>query len=107
MKISVNDEHLFTLSETQKKVMQHVVHSEIFEDDMKRRLHWVLTHAYEVWFKQFKEEWESKLAERGIKMIPTDQEEFAELVFSQPDYKNRTQREEEIKLEKPTAENIT
>lgn len=40
-----------------------------------------------------KREWEPKLKSRGVAMIPTDDEAFAELIFSQPDYKNRSQRE--------------
>lgn len=97
MKISVNEQELFTLSETQKKVIQNDISEDIFEEDMKRRLQWVLTHKYEECFKRLKEEWDSKLAANGVKMISTDPEEYAELVFTQPNYKNRSARESEQK----------
>lgn len=96
MKISVNDKELFTLSETQKKVIQNDILSEMFEEDMHRRLKYVLTHKYEQCFKRLKQEWESKLAQR-MDSVPTNADAFAELVFSQPDYKNRSEREQEQK----------
>lgn len=93
MKISVNDQALYTLSDTQKQVIMNEIPEEIFEDDMKRRLQWILTHKYDECFKRLKTEWDTKLAKNGIKMIPTDADAYAQLVFSQPDYKNRSMRE--------------
>jgi len=87
MKISVNDEHLFTLSDTQKQVIMHEIHQEVFEEDMKRRLQGSLVHKYDQCFRRFKQEWDPKLAAAGIRMIPTDKDEYAQLVFSQPNYK--------------------
>ena len=97
MKISVNDQELFTLSEIQKQVIKNNVHVDIFEDDMKRRLQWILIHKYDECFKELKAEWDAKLAINGIKMVQTDQDEYSQLVFSQQDYKDRAQREELIK----------
>lgn len=93
MKISVDDKELFTLSEIQKRVIKNEILEEIFNEDMKRRLQYILMHKYEQCFKRLKEEWESKLRANGVKMMPTDPDEFAKLVFSQPNYKNRSQRE--------------
>lgn len=94
MKISVNDQELFTLTETQKKVIKNDILEEIFEEDMKRRLKWVLfDEKYQKCFERLKKEWEPKLKERGVEMFPSSDEAFAELIFSQPDYKNRSQRE--------------
>jgi hypothetical protein len=95
MKISVDDQELYTLSETQKKVIKNDIHSDIFDEDMKRRLHWVLNHKYERCHERLKAEWEPKLIENGVQSIPLDKEAFAELVFSQPNYKNRSERENE------------
>lgn len=98
MKISVNDHEIFTLSETQKKVIQNDIPSEIFDEDMKRRLKWVLLdEKYMKCFERLKKEWEPKLKERGIEMIPTNEEKFAQLVFSQDDYKDRSLREKASK----------
>jgi hypothetical protein len=96
MKISVNDKELFSLSETQKLVMKNDIHSDIFEDDMKRRLQYILNHKYEQCFSRLKNEWMSKLKDNGIQDIPLNDEQFAQLVLSQPNYKNRSQRDLEV-----------
>lgn len=92
MKISVDDKELYTLSEIQKKVIMNDIHEDFFSEDMKRRLHYILMHKYEQCFKRLKSEWEPKLKSRGIAMFPSNDDAFAELVFSQPDYRNRAHR---------------
>ncbi len=93
MKISVNDKELFTLTDMQKRVMAHVIPDDIFEEDMKRRLQWILTHKYEHTMDLLRKEWEPKLREAGVAMIPTDNDRLANLIFSQPDYRNRSERD--------------
>ncbi len=93
MKISVNDQELFTLNETQKKVICNDIHMDELDADMKRRLNWILMHKYEQCFERLKAEWDAKLAERGIEMIPTNKDAYAQLVFAQPDYQCRKTRE--------------
>jgi len=95
MKIIVDGQDLFELSETQKKVIKNDIKEEIFDADMKRRIKWVLEHKYERCFERLKKEWEPKLAASGVKSIPTNKDAFAELVFSQPEYKNRSARDKE------------
>lgn len=97
MKISVNDQELFSLSDIQCKVICNQIQDDIFDVDMKRRLQWVLMHKYEECFKELKAEWDPRLIANGVKMVPTDPDEYAKLVFSQSDYKNRSQRESEAK----------
>ena len=100
MKISINDKECFTLLETQKKVIQNDIPSEIFEEDMARRLKWVLVdEKYQKCFERLKKEWEPKLAASGAKSIPTDKDEFAEMVFAHPDYKDRSARDKLSSLE--------
>ena len=93
MKISVDNLELFSLSETQKKVIKNEIHEDIFYQDMCRRLQYILTHKYEQCFARLKKEWEPKFKSLGVKSLPTDEEEFAELVFNHPEYKNRKQRD--------------
>ena len=93
MKISVDNQDLFTLSETQKKVIMNEIHEDIFDEDMKRRLQYILTHKYERCLERLKREWEPKLKSSGAKSIPTDNDEFAEMVFKHPEYKSRKQKE--------------
>jgi hypothetical protein len=92
MKVSVNDEKLFELNDIQKKVIMNDIPEEIFHEDMCRRLEYILTHKYERCFERLKAEWEPKLSKR-MASLPTNPEAFAELVFIQPDYKNRSQRD--------------
>jgi len=97
MKVKVDGVDLFELTETQKKVIKNEIPTEIFEEDMKRRLQYILNHKYEQCFKRLKSEWEPKLAASGVESIPTNKDAFAELVFSQTDYKDRSKREQEAK----------
>jgi len=92
MKISVDGVELYELTETQKKVLKNDINSDEFDADMKRRLEWVLKHKYEQCFKRLKEEWDKKLIENGVESVPTDPDAYAQLVFSQPNYKDRKAR---------------
>ena len=93
MKISVNDKEVFSLSEIQEKVIQNDIPSSYFEEDMKRRLQYILMHKYEECFKRLKSEWEPKLKALGVQSIPLNDEAFATLVFSRPEYKDRQSRD--------------
>lgn len=104
MKISVDDVELFRLSETQKKVIKNDIASEIFDEDMKRRLQYILTHKYEQCFERLKKQWEPLLAQR-LASVPTNNDAFAELVFSQPDYKNRSAQDAEFKSQLESLKN--
>lgn len=92
MKISVNDKEIFSLSETQKKVIMNDIDEDIFDEDMCRRLKHILMHKYERCFDRLKGEWMEKLSER-VSSIPTNPDALAELIMSQPDYKNRKARD--------------
>lgn len=91
MKISVNDQELFSLNDTQMGIFAYQIPGDILEEDLKRRLKWILTHKMDEIMKDMKAEWITKLQVNGIKMIPIDNEEFAKLVFSQPNYTPRKQ----------------
>lgn len=93
MKISVNDIELLTLSEIQCQVICNDIPEDMLDEDMKRRVSYVITHKYEQCFNRLKEEWTPKLESR-MDSIPTNPEKFADLVFSQPDYQDRKKRDE-------------
>lgn len=99
MKIKVNDKELFELSDIQKQVIQNDISSDVFEDDMKRRLKWVLMHKYEQCFKRLKAEWDGKLLANGVTMVPTQPDEYAALVFEQPNYQDAKKRNASIQLD--------
>jgi len=98
MKISVNDQELFALSDVQRKVICNDIHEDEFDADMKRRLQYILIHKYEQCFKRLKEEWEPKLAQR-VEAVPTNADALAQLIFAQSDYKCRKQRENAAKVD--------
>ena len=93
MKVTVDGVDIFTLSDTQKKVIKNEIQSEIFDADMKRRIQWVIMHKYDQCFKKLKTEWDTKLVAAGVQSVPTDKDAYAELVFSQPTYMDRSARE--------------
>ena len=94
MKISVNDQELFTLSDIQCQVICNDIPKDIFEEDMKRRLNYILQHKYERYLERLKSEWMPKLKER-MDSIPTNDEKLCSLVFAQPDYMDRHTRDEQ------------
>lgn len=96
MKIFVDEKLLFELTETQKKVLKNDIKADLLEEDIKRRLFYIINHKYDQCFKRLKAEWEPKLAKAGVASIPVDKDKFAELVFKQPEYKDRSAREAEV-----------
>lgn len=91
MKFSINDKEILTLSETQIKVLKNDILN--FEEDMERRVTYIITHKYEACLKRLRAEWEPKLKDNGLKYIPTDNDELSELIFSQPNYQDREARD--------------
>lgn len=61
------------------------------------RMAWIIQHKYERCLARLKLEWLPKLEARGIAEIPSDDDAFAELVFAQTDYKDRSTRDLESK----------
>lgn len=96
MKIQIDGKTIFELNDTKKKVIQNDIPSEVFQEDMERRAQWVVEHKYEQCFKRLKEEWEPKLKGK-VESFPADDDKFAELIFSQPEYKSRSQKIREEK----------
>jgi len=92
MKISVDGKEIFVLSDVQKKVLANDINSDILFDDICRRLKWVIMHKYEQSFKRLKNEWDQKLPDNDVYMVPTDKDQYALLVFSQYNYTDAKSR---------------
>lgn len=92
MKLQLNGQEFFELTPIQKKVICNDIHEDEFDADMKRRLQYILEHKYEQCFNRLKKEWDEKLKDR-VDSVPTNPEEYAKYVFSQPDYFCRKTRE--------------
>ena len=103
MKIIVDDEVILELTDIQKKVIMNDISSDMFDEDMKRRLVYILMHKYERCYARLCDEWckdygdGCKLMENGVDAIPTNPEKVADLIFSQPNYKDRKAQDEEMK----------
>ena len=93
MKISVDDQECFCLTETQKKVIMNDIHADEFEADMRRRMEYILMHKYERCMERLKSEWMPRLKASGVTSAPTDDQQLAELIFTQQEYKGRKERE--------------
>lgn len=96
MKIQVDGQEVFELTELQKKVICNDISSDEFDADMKRRLQYILTHKYEKCLERLKKEWDVKLSSR-LDAVPTNPDAYMALVFAQPDYCCRKMREEASK----------
>ena len=97
MQISVNGQEILSLSPIQIKVICNDIRESEFEEDIKRRISHIVLHKYDQCMKRMKEEWLGKLESR-YDMIPSNADAFANLVFSQEDYKCRQTRDtEELK----------
>ena len=92
MKVSIDDVELFTISDTQRKIICDYLKEEIFEEDMKRRIKWIVDEITKNAFDQLKNRWMPVL-EQEHDSIPTNKEALAELIFARSDYLNRSQRQ--------------
>jgi hypothetical protein len=93
MIISVDGVEIFRLTDAQKQVIKDGIPSDIFESEMKRCLQYSLISIYEHYYKKLREEWEPKLSAAGIALAPTDPDAYAQLIFSQHGYKDKTARD--------------
>ena len=98
MKIYLNEFEVLELNETQLAVIANDIPELELEDDIKRRLGYIVTTKYDACYKRLFDEWFPKLAARGVQSIPTDKDAFAQLVFSQADYRSRSQRDLETNV---------
>jgi len=65
------------------------------EKENVERMAWILQHKFERCMDRLRNEWIQRLASKGVTEVPASDEEFANLVFSQPDYKDREARDAE------------
>lgn len=94
MKIIAGDKEVCVISETQKKIIADDVAANV-EADIMRRIKWVIDHKVEHQLGKLKAQWLPRLKERGVDAIPLDDMKLAELIFSQPDYKDAQARSAE------------
>ena len=93
MKVSINEKEILNLSETRKNVIKNDINEELFDEDIARRIEYILMHKYQNCMDRLKNEWIPKLKLLGIESIPLNDDMLAEMIFSQPEYKSRKERD--------------
>lgn len=95
--VMVNDQHFFDISITKKQILKSCVAKNFCCIEWsKQQLKWILQHKYERCMESLRMEWEPKLISQGMTQFPIDDNTFSEIVFKNPQYKNRSQRESSI-----------
>lgn len=95
--VFIDDKKVFEINETKIKLLKDVLKSEGFEEELVRRLCWGWSQKISDCFSRVIQQWGKTLKER-CQSIPTDEDELLELIFSQSDYKNRDERDEQEAL---------
>lgn len=91
MKFYVDDDLVFELSNTQKKVIMNDINSDEFLDDMKRRIKWVIQHKLENCQERLHKEWLPVLS-KIMDSVPTNKDVLSELIFLQDTYADKKHR---------------
>jgi len=98
VKIQVDGQDILTVTDHHKEVLKDGIFRDKLDLALKTAMFELINHKYNRCFERLKKEWVPKLAARGVTSIPTDKDAFAQLVFSQKDYKDRSAREAEAGL---------
>ena len=92
MEIKIDDQVILKFSDTQVKVLKHDISEDILQEDIARRVQYILGHKYNEILKRLRKEWEEKFKLLGLESIPLDDEKFCELVFSREEYQDKKTR---------------
>ena len=85
--IALNGNIICTLSDFQIQVILSYVPKSSLEKEITKKIKWVINCIeYEANLSKLFADWMPKLKNR-YKSIPTNDEDLAKLIFSQPDYK--------------------
>lgn len=96
MKITVNGQDLLEVQEWEKDILKGEILGDKLEEDLKRRLKWVIEHKIDRCFTRMFEHWMPIFREDPTySTVPTDKKEFVALVLAHPQYKNRSQLDKE------------
>jgi len=94
MVIKLDDVVVFELAQWEQDVIKNEINSDVFVEDVKRRLEWVLRHKVDECFKRFEAEWLQKLRDDPeVQSIPATKQGLVEAVLARPDYQDRKARD--------------
>ena len=95
--VLVDEKGTISFSKEHEMILKNCIcKNETSEEFIEKRIVWILTHKYERCLERLRKEWESKFASLGILEVPTNSDEFIQLVFAHPDYKSRSIRERDL-----------
>lgn len=94
MKIYIDDLELFEITNTDRLLLEHDIIN--VDDEIKRRLEYIIKHKVDQCYSRLKSEWDKKFeSDVNVASIPTKRDNYVALVVSHHDYKNRAQRDAE------------
>lgn len=102
MKIFSGEEVLFHITEIKKKVLLYQMNSETFDESIKQMVQWCLQSRCEQAYDQIKKDWLPILFKR-LSSIPTDEVELINLIMSQTDYRDYSQRQQDEKIRREST----
>ena len=87
MKISRDSKTIYTISDSEKSILKHIIQNELYEDDVKRRIaYWVKDNLFEKALTRLKLKWNKILKDRDVKSFPTNNIEYSKVLLSQPEF---------------------
>ncbi len=90
MKISIDDCDDIVISEFKEKVIFDLINKDEFTDMIINGINEFINQLYKSSFLNLRNTWIEKLKGENIPIVP---EELAQLIFSQPDYLDKRERE--------------
>lgn len=102
MKIFCQDDVIFDLNESKKRVLLNKISVEKFDETIKEMVRWCLQSYCDQAYENLKKEWLPILFKR-LKSIPTDEDELVNLILSQPDYRNYSEKQSDEKVKKEST----
>lgn len=98
MRVEVDGEQVVEIQPWEMKLLEFLIPKADLDADLKRRVQYILTHKVERAFYEFEQEWLKNLrADPSVSSIPTDKEQFIQMVTARPDYKDRDARDAELR----------
>lgn len=102
MKININDKKTILITELKEKIIFDLINKNEFFDLICSEIEEIVVRIYKASLLSLKSTWNKRLLEREIH-LPESDEDFVALVFSQPDYQDRLDREIEAQAHRTSG----
>ena len=91
--LKIDNEIILLISDTEEKIVKNSV--SCYKEWIKTGVLNIIKEKIDNSMKRLEQEWiaDGKLAANGVVSIPLDRNEKAELIFSQPNYKDKNARD--------------